>query len=433
MPSVVVVGAQWGDEGKGKVVDLLAAHADLVVRFHGGNNAGHTVVIKDETFILHLVPAGVLHPGKCSVIGNGSVVDPEVLVTEVGELKRRGYLQNDAELVVSELAHVIMPYHRRIDQAREARKGKKKIGTTGRGIGPAYEDKAARIGIRMGDLLDGPSLKAKIHDVLEEKNPFLERVLGAEGFRFEELYDATLRLGEKVAPYVRDTSTLVDEAARAGKNLLFEGAQGVLLDLDHGTYPYVTSSNTVAGNAAVGAGVAPGSLDAIIGITKAYATRVGEGPFLTELHDEVGNRLREEGKEFGATTGRPRRCGWLDGVALRYSARISGLTGLAITKLDILRGLDSIRVCSNYALEGKPVASFPPRIETLSRCVPVYEEWPGWNDSIRKIRSRSELPRNVDRYVRRIEELAGVPALLLSLGAERDQTILLENPFRRPA
>jgi adenylosuccinate synthase len=427
MSNVVIVGAQWGDEGKGKVVDLFTSWADVVVRYQGGANAGHTLVVGGVKTVLHLVPSGVLHPGKKCIIGNGVVVDPEALMDEIDVLKSRGLLSDPTQLVVSENAHVILPYHKRIDAGREK---KEAIGTTGRGIGPCYEDKVARRGIRVRDLGRPDALKERLAQRLDEANAQIE-ALGGQKLELQPLFEWAIQLGERMQPYVGDASeTLSHEVAR-GRAVLFEGAQGTLLDIDHGTYPYVTSSNTVAGNAVVGAGIGPTAIDDVIGITKAYTTRVGNGPLPTELNDAVGEKLRTVGAEYGATTGRPRRCGWLDALVLRYAARVNGLSGLAITKLDVLTGFDTIRVAIAYRLpNGKTVSEFPSDPELLVEAEPVYEELPGWKEPLGDLREWRELPANAQRYVERVEQLVGVETIAVSVGAERAQTIVRKNPFR---
>ena len=427
MSNVVIVGAQWGDEGKGKVVDLFTSWADVVVRYQGGANAGHTLVVGGVKTVLHLVPSGVLHPGKKCIIGNGVVVDPEALMEEIDLLRSRGLLSDPTQLVVSENAHVILPYHKRIDAGREKQKA---IGTTGRGIGPCYEDKVARRGIRIRDALKASALRDKLENRVREANAQIE-ALGGEKLELAPLLDWALQLGQRMQPYVGDASeTLSHEVAR-GRAVLFEGAQGTLLDIDHGTYPYVTSSNTVAGNAAVGAGLGPTAIHSVVGITKAYTTRVGNGPLPTELNDATGEKLRTVGAEFGATTGRPRRCGWLDALVLRYAARVNGLSGLAITKLDVLTGFDTILIAVAYKLpNGKTVSEFPSDPELLAEAQPVYEELPGWKEPLGDLREYSELPANAQRYVERVEQLVGVESIAVSVGAERAQTIVRKNPFR---
>ncbi|MBS2022903.1 MAG: adenylosuccinate synthase [Deltaproteobacteria bacterium] len=430
MSNVVIVGAQWGDEGKGKVVDLFTSWADVVVRYQGGANAGHTLVVGGVKTVLHLVPSGILHPGKRCYIGNGVVVDPEALCEEIDLLKGKNLMQDPAQLVVSENAHVILPYHKRIDAGREARSGAAKIGTTGRGIGPAYEDKVARRGIRMRDLLQPKVLRDKLTARLDEANAQIAS-LGGEKVELEAVLSRALELGEKIAAHVGDCSERLAHEIERGRAVLFEGAQGTLLDIDHGTYPYVTSSNTVAGNAAVGAGVGPTVIHSVVGISKAYTTRVGNGPLPTELTDALGERLRTVGAEFGATTGRPRRCGWLDALVLKYAARVNGMNGLVLTKLDVLTGLDEVKIAVSYKLpNGKTVTSFPSDPEQLGEAQPVYETLPGWKEPLGDLREWSELPASTRRYVERVEQLVGVEVIAVSVGAERQQTIVRKNPFR---
>jgi adenylosuccinate synthase len=425
MSAVVVVGVQWGDEGKGKIVDLLARDADIVVRFQGGNNAGHTLVVEGERTILHLIPSGVLNPGKICVIANGVVLDPEVLVTELAELRRRGYLTDDACLKISDEAHLIMPYHKAIDLARERLRGKGKVGTTGRGIGPTYEDKIARSGIRVVDLLDEEVFREKLAYHLEEKNIYLRAILGEPALDFASVHDAYRRHADVLRRYVTDTALYLHQAIDAGRSILFEGAQGTMLDVDHGTYPYVTSSNTVSGAVCAGVGVGPGIFKAVIGICKAYTTRVGNGPFPTELHGELGERLRESGVEFGATTGRPRRCGWFDAVLVRQAARLNGLTGIALTKLDVLTGLAPLRVCTGYRADGERFERVPASTRLLERVEPEYEDLPGWTEPLGKARRLQDLPANARRYVERLQELTGTPFSMISVGAGREDTIVL--------
>jgi adenylosuccinate synthase len=432
MANVVVIGTQWGDEGKGKIVDLLTAHADTVVRFQGGNNAGHTLVVKGQKSIFHLIPSGILYPQKRCLIGNGVVVDLEVLLQEMQELSERGISVGPDRLGLSERAHLIMPYHTAIDMAREQAKGGSKIGTTGRGIGPCYEDKVARVGIRALDLTEPDVLEEKIIQNLKEKNFYLASFLGAEPLEPQPIVERYRFLSNEFSPFLVDVSAELDEAKRENGNILFEGAQGTHLDVDHGTYPFVTSSNPVAATACVGAGIGPKALDSIVGIVKAYTTRVGRGPFVSELDDETGNYLQERGQEFGATTGRPRRCGWLDMVVLRYSARVNGLTHLAITKLDVLTGLDSIRLCIAYEHQDKRLESVPAKLSTLSTCRPIYEEMDGWKEDISEARSLKELPKNARDYVKRIEALMGVPVSIVSVGPGREETIVRQNPFVNP-
>ncbi|HEX7624533.1 MAG TPA: adenylosuccinate synthase [Anaeromyxobacteraceae bacterium] len=432
MPNVVVIGAQWGDEGKGKVVDLLTQHADVVVRFQGGNNAGHTLVIDGKKTVLHLIPSGILHPGKSCVIGNGVVVDPEVLAHEIDALKARGFLQDDDQLVLSLDAHVIMPWHKAIDIAREQRMGEGKIGTTGRGIGPTYEDKVARRGLRIRDLLDEERLARKVKERLPAAREELARLGGKLDADEASLVKTYAALGQKLAPYARDASLWLYRAIQAGKSLLFEGAQGTLLDVDHGTYPFVTSSNTVAGNAATGSGVGPTAIDRVIGITKAYSTRVGGGPYPSELKDETGEKLRQLGGEFGATTGRPRRTGWADALALRYAVRVNGLDGIAVTKLDVLTGFPEIKIAVGYRCGTRSFEEMPSDLETLERCEAVYESLPGWTEKLDGARRWDDLPGNARSYVERMAKLAGVKVVAVSVGADRGETIMLENPFTVP-
>ena len=427
MSNVVIVGAQWGDEGKGKIVDLFTSWADVVVRYQGGANAGHTLVVGGVKTVLHLVPSGILHPGKKCFVGNGVVVDPEALMEEIDLLKSRGLLADPHQLIVSENAHVILPYHKAIDAGREK---KDAIGTTGRGIGPCYEDKVARRGLRVRDLQKPAQLREKLTRRLDEANGQIS-ALGGERLELEPMLKRALELGERMLPYVGDCSEKLAHEVERGRAVLFEGAQGTLLDIDHGTYPYVTSSNTVAGNAAVGAGLGPTSIHSVIGITKAYTTRVGNGPLPTELNDATGERLRTIGAEFGATTGRPRRCGWLDALVLRYAARVNGLSGLALTKLDVLTGLEKLSIAVAYKLaNGKTVNEFPSDPDLLNESQPVYEELPGWKEPLGDLREYAELPANARRYVERVEQLVGVESIAVSVGAERGQTIVRKNPFR---
>ncbi len=430
MSNVAIIGTQWGDEGKGKVVDLYAEDADVIARFQGGNNAGHTLVVKGEQTILHLIPSGILHDGKICIIGNGVVVDPKVLIEEIDRLKNRGLLPANTRLFVSEKAQVIMPYHRRIDVARESHGLGKKIGTTGKGIGPAYEDKIARVGIRMCDLLDEEVFREKLNRNIEEKNFYLTKLFREEPLNGEEIFNEYRSYAEQIRPYVADTSLILNDVIRKGGKILFEGAQGSHLDIDHGTFPYVTSSNTVAGNAACGTGVGPSVITTVVGICKAYTTRVGEGPFVTELTCEIGDSIREIGHEYGATTGRKRRCGWLDMVLVRQSVRLSGITGIALTKLDVLTGLEKLKICIGYETpQGKFTESVPSNPRLLAQCRPVYEEMDGWKEDITKARDIGELPQTTRRYVERLEALAGVKLVLVSVGAGREETIILKNPF----
>ena len=428
MANVVIVGTQWGDEGKGKIVDLLAEHADVVVRFQGGNNAGHTMVVGGEQLITHLIPSGILQQKVC-VIGNGVVVDPAVLLEELDHLASRNVDISPDLLKISERAHLIMPYHKQIDLAREQLKGHKKIGTTGRGIGPAYEDKATRRGIRFIDLLDPQEFRERVNTILDEKNFYLKNYLSAKPLDGARIIDQYQAYGERLAPYVTDISIILERAIKNERQILFEGAQGTHLDIDHGTYPFVTSSNTIAGSACCGAGVGPAAITHVIGIVKAYTTRVGKGPFPAELFDKVGERLQEKGAEFGATTGRPRRCGWIDTVILKNSVRLNGLTSLAVTKLDVLGGLETLKICTAYEHRGQILDDFPASLKVLADCKPVYETLPGWSEDISTVKEMKELPANVKNYLSRLEELTQTPIDLISVGAERTQTIVKKNPF----
>ncbi len=429
MSNVAIIGAQWGDEGKGKIVDLFTQDADIIVRFQGGNNAGHTLVVDGEKTILHLVPSGALHADKLCVIGNGVVVDPGILIEEIDALKRRGHFQDDSRLRISEQAHVIMPYHKLIDQARERLRGEGMIGTTGRGIGPAYEDKIARVGIRFIDLLEEDTFRDKLRHNIEEKNFYLKAILKEKALHFDEIHDSYGQYRERLKGYVTNTGLLLDQEIRAGKRVLFEGAQGTLLDVDHGTYPYVTSSSTITGGACSGSGVGPQHIQQIIGISKAYTTRVGSGPFPTELDGPEGETLRREGAEFGATTGRSRRCGWFDAVGVRHAVRMNGLTGLALTKLDVLSSFKKIPICTAYRYEGKTISEFPASSKVMQGAQPVYENMNGWDAPLDDVRKFSDLPANAQTYVRRIKEVIGTEIILVSLGPGREQTILLKNPF----
>jgi adenylosuccinate synthase len=428
--NIVVVGTQWGDEGKGKIVDLLAEYADNVVRFQGGNNAGHTMVVKGKQFISHLVPSGILQNKTC-FIGNGMVVDPAVLIEEIEYLNACGVAVTPENLRISERAHVIMPYHKRIDNARERLKGDKKIGTTGRGIGPCYEDKATRRGIRFAELMNGELFRERLIPILDEKNFYLEHYLKDEPLSFETILGTYEGFGRKLAPFITNISVELSRSMAAGAQVLFEGAQGTHLDIDHGTYPFVTSSNTVAGNACGGAGVGPRVITGVLGVAKAYTTRVGEGPFPTELFDETGDQLQQRGAEFGATTGRKRRCGWLDTVIVRNAARLNSLSGLAITKLDVLGGQEHIKVCNAYRHKGRVLDEFPTSLKILAECEPVYEILPGWSEDIRGVRRFDDLPPNARDYLKRIEALTGVSIEIVSVGPGRDETVILKNPFAR--
>src|SRR5258708_1710414 len=429
MANVAIIGAQWGDEGKGKVVDLFTREADIIVRFQGGNNAGHTLVVDGKKTVLHLVPSGALHADKLCVIGNGVVVDPAVLIAEIDALKAQGHLQNDAQLRISEQAHVIMPFHKAIDLARERLRGKGKIGTTGRGIAPAYEDKVARIGIRFVDLLEEDTFQDKLQRNIEEKNFYLKAILKEKTLQFDEIHESYAGYREKLKDYVTNTGLLLDQEMRAGKRVIFEGAQGTVLDVDHGTYPYVTSSSTITGGACSGSGIGPQNIQQVIGISKAYTTRVGSGPFPTEIDGPEGETLQREGGEFGATTGRSRRCGWFDAVGVRHAVRMNGITGIALTKLDILTGFKKIPICTAYRYDGKLVHDFPASLKVMQNAQPVYEQMEGWDKPLDIVRKFSDLPAQAKNYVRRLEEIIASEIILVSVGPGREQTILLKNPF----
>lgn len=427
--NVVVIGTQWGDEGKGKIVDWLAESAQGVVRFQGGHNAGHTLWINGKKTVLRLIPSGIMHPGVTCYIGNGVVLSPQALLTEIGELEAAG-LDVRSRLKISEACTLILPYHVAVDQAREARKGEGKIGTTGRGIGPAYEDKVARRALRVQDLFDEALFSAKLEEVLDYHNFVLTQYLGAEAVDFTKVRDEALAFAPVIKPMVSDVSNRLFEVQQAGGNLLFEGAQGALLDVDHGTYPFVTSSNCVAGAASAGAGVGPQSLSYVLGITKAYATRVGSGPFPTELDDDVGAHLARVGKEFGAVTGRPRRCGWFDGAALKRSVRLNGITGLCITKLDVLDGIEEIKIGVGYNVDGQFHDVLPYGAAAVAKTEPIFETLPGWTDSTVGIQSFAALPVNAQRYLERMAEVCGVPIAMISTGPDRNETILMRHPFK---
>jgi adenylosuccinate synthase len=428
MSTVVIVGTQWGDEGKGKVVDVLTEKADIVARYQGGNNAGHTVVIKNEKYILHLIPSGVLHKGKKCIIGNGVVIDPAALIEEMDGLEKKGIKVNK-NLLISKNAHVIMPYHTAIERENEKRKGNNKIGTTGRGIGPCYTDKIARNGIRMMDLLNPEILKEKIAANLATVNFLLENMYKTGPLNAIAIYKQYMKYAERLAGHIADTDIFINKEINAGKKVLFEGAQGTLLDIDHGTYPFVTSSNTIAGGACTGLGVGPTKIKKVLGIVKAYTTRVGEGPFPTELKDEFGEALRQKGGEFGATTGRPRRCGWLDILILKHAIRVNGLTGLAITKLDILDGIEKLKICVGYKYKGKKYDEFPKEIDVLANCAPVYVEVDGWKESTLGIKDYDRLPANAKKYIKTIEKMLGVKVQIISTGQKRDEIIMLKEQF----
>ncbi|MFC3932350.1 adenylosuccinate synthase [Streptococcus dentapri] len=425
MTSVVVVGTQWGDEGKGKITDFLSQDAEVVARYQGGDNAGHTIVIDGKKFKLHLIPSGIFFSDKLSVIGNGVVINPKSLVEELDYLHKKGI--NTDNLRISDRAHVILPYHIKLDQLQEAAKGDNKIGTTNKGIGPAYMDKAARVGIRIADLLDKDIFEERLKTNLADKNRLFNKMYECEEIAFEDIFQEYYDYGQLIKRYVTDTSVILNDALDKGKRVLFEGAQGVMLDIDQGTYPFVTSSNPVAGGVTIGSGVGPSKINKVVGVCKAYTSRVGDGPFPTELFDQVGDRIREIGHEYGTTTGRPRRVGWFDSVVMRHSRRVSGITNLSLNSIDVLSGLDRVKICVAYNLDGQRIDHYPASLEQLKRCQPIYEELPGWSEDITDCRSLDELPENARNYVRRVGELVGVRISTFSVGPDRDQTNILES------
>jgi len=426
MPNIVVVGTQWGDEGKGKVVDVLTPHVNVVVRYQGGDNAGHTVVVGREKYVLHSIPSGILHTGRRCVIGCGVVINPAALIEEMETLVRRG-ITLDGNLFISKNAHLIMPYHPALDRASEAKLGARRIGTTGKGVGPAYVDKAARVGIRMADLLDERLFRDKLEVNIAQKNRILSEIYDAQTFTVEGILNPYLRYAGWLAPYITDTPLLLSKWIDAGYSVLFEGAQGTMLDLDHGTYPYITSSSTTSGGAATGTGVPPTRIHGVLGVAKAYTTRVGGGPFPTEMQGEIGQAIRERGDEYGATTGRPRRCGWFDAMVLRYAVRINGLDTVAITKLDVLDQCETVKVCTGYRYRGDLLTDFPEEETVLKHAEPVYEELSGWMAPTSHAKHEGELPAKARRYLERLEELIGVPFCLISTGAVRDETIVCDD------
>lgn len=427
MSSVVVVGAQWGDEGKGKITDYLSENAEVVSRYQGGDNAGHTIVLDGKKFKLQLMPSGIFYNNKICVIGNGMVVNPKSLCRELDYLKENGvHIEN---LRISNRAHLVLPYHLKLDALDEKRKGDSKIGTTQKGIGPAYMDKAARIGIRMADLLEPETFRKKLEKNLADKNRLLERMYDAEGFDVDDIYDEYIAYGERIRDLVCDTSVVLNDALDAGKRVLFEGAQGCMLDIDQGTYPFVTSSNPVAGGVTIGAGVGPTKINHVVGAAKSYTTRVGDGPFPTELKDAIGDRIREVGHEYGTVTGRPRRVGWFDSVVVRHARRVSGLTDLSLNCVDVLTGLETVKICKAYKYKGQLIEEFPASLNILAECEAVYEELPGWNEDITKARSLSDLPKNARHYIERVSQLTGVPLSLFSVGPDRTQTIEVRGVF----
>ncbi|WP_040214724.1 adenylosuccinate synthase [Clostridium polynesiense] len=423
MTTFIVLGAQWGDEGKGKMTDYLAEEAEVIVRYQGGNNAGHTVEVENRQYKLHLIPSGILYDHKLNVIGNGVVVDPEALFSEIDYLENLGVKVTPEKLAVSDRAHVIMPYHKTLDKLKEKARGKNEIGTTGKGIGPCYTDKFERSGIRICDLMNKDVFEEKLKENLSLKNKYITQVLGGEALNFKEVFDVYMEYSERLKPYVKDTSVLIYEKIKDNSSVLFEGAQGMLLDIDYGTYPYVTSSNTTAGGVSSGTGIGPSMISRAIGIAKAYTTRVGKGPFPTELEDATGDWIRERGHEYGVTTGRSRRCGWLDLVILKTTARVSGLTSFAVTKMDTLAGLEKLKVCIGYKFKDKIIDYFPASLEDLAECQPIYEEFEGWGEEITQAESYEGLPQNAKKYLKRIEEFTGTKVSVISVGPKRNQTI----------
>ncbi len=425
MSSVVVVGTQWGDEGKGKITDFLSEHAEVIARYQGGNNAGHTIKFDGETYKLHLIPSGIFYKDKIAVIGNGMVVDPKALVTELKYLHDRNVSTDN--LRISNRAHVILPYHIKLDEVEEERRGANKIGTTKKGIGPAYMDKAARIGIRIADLLDREVFEEKLARVLEEKNRLLERFYETEGFKIEDILNEYYEYGQQVKQYVCDTSVVLNDSLDEGRRVLFEGAQGVMLDIDQGTYPFVTSSNPVAGGVTIGSGVGPTKINHVVGVSKAYTTRVGDGPFPTELNNDIGNQIREVGREYGTTTGRPRRVGWFDSVVVRHARRVSGITDLSLNSIDVLTGIETLKICVAYRHNGQLIDVYPANLNMLAQCEPVYEELPGWTEDITGVKSLHELPENARHYLERISQLTGIPLSIFSVGPDRSQTNVVRS------
>ncbi|MCF1674911.1 adenylosuccinate synthase [Tetragenococcus halophilus] len=425
MSSVVVVGTQWGDEGKGKITDFLSENAEVIARYQGGDNAGHTIKFDDVTYKLHLIPSGIFYKEKTSVIGNGVVVNPKSLVEELNYLKEHGV--STENLRISDRAHVILPYHIKLDQLQEDAKGADKIGTTIKGIGPAYMDKAARVGIRVADLLDKDIFSERLKINLADKNRQFEKMYDDHAMAFEDIFEEFYEYGQQIKQYVTDTSVILNDALDRGRRVLFEGAQGVMLDLDQGTYPFVTSSNPVAGGVTIGSGVGPSKIDKVVGVCKAYTSRVGDGPFPTELFDEVGDQIRKVGHEYGTTTGRPRRVGWFDSVVMRHSRRVSGITNLSLNCVDVLSGLDTVKICTAYELDGKLIYHYPASLKELNRCKPVYEELPGWSEDVTNCKTLEELPENARNYLRRISELVGIRISTFSVGPDRNQTNILES------
>ncbi len=429
MSSVVVVGTQWGDEGKGKITDFLSENAEVVARYQGGDNAGHTIKFNGETYKLRLIPSGIFNKEKICVIGNGMVVNPKSLVEELAGLNKRGITTDN--LRISNRAHVILPYHLKLDEVEEASKGSNKIGTTKKGIGPAYMDKAARVGIRMADLLDREVFEEKLERSLKEKNRLFERIYETTGFTKEEILDEYYEYGQQIKKYVCDTSVILNDALDEGRRVLFEGAQGVMLDIDQGTYPFVTSSNPVAGGVTIGSGVGPTKISHVVGVCKAYTSRVGDGPFPTELLNEIGDRIREVGREYGTVTGRPRRIGWFDSVVVRHARRVSGITDLSLNSVDVLTGLETVKICTAYRYDGQVINEYPANLNILKKCEPVYEELPGWTEDITACKSLDQLPENARHYIERISQLTGIPLSTFSVGPAREQTNIVSNPWRQ--
>lgn len=429
LSSVVVVGTQWGDEGKGKITDFLSENAEVIARYQGGNNAGHTIRFDGVTYKLHLIPSGIFYKDKTCVIGNGMVVDPKALVKELAYLHERNVSTDN--LRISNRAHVILPYHLKLDEVEEESKGANKIGTTKKGIGPAYMDKAARIGIRIADLLDREAFEEKLIRNLVEKNRLFERIYETTGFKLEDILDEYYEYGQQIKHYVVDTSVVLNDALDEGRRVLFEGAQGVMLDIDQGTYPFVTSSNPVAGGVTIGSGVGPTKIKHVVGVSKAYTTRVGDGPFPTELDNEIGHQIREVGREYGTTTGRPRRVGWFDSVVVRHARRVSGITDLSLNSIDVLTGIEELKICVAYRYKGEIIEEFPASLKVLSECEPVYEAFPGWTEDITSCKSLDELPENARHYLERISQLTGIPLSIFSVGPDRAQTNVVRSPWRQ--
>ncbi|MFB5663292.1 adenylosuccinate synthase [Alteribacillus sp. HJP-4] len=425
MSSIVIVGTQWGDEGKGKITDYLSENAEVVARYQGGNNAGHTIVFHGKKYKLHLIPSGIFYDNKRCVIGNGMVIDPKALVQELKYLHDHGV--DTSNLRISSRAHVILPYHIKLDIVEEESKGENKIGTTRKGIGPAYMDKAARIGIRISDLLDKDEFKEKLDRNLKEKNRLFEKVYETEGFLIEDILDEYFDYGQFFKDYVCDTSVVLNDAIDQGRRVLFEGAQGVMLDLDQGTYPFVTSSNPIAGGVTIGSGVGPSKIHHVVGVSKAYTTRVGDGPFPTELKNETGDKIREVGNEYGTTTGRPRRVGWFDSVVVRHARRVSGITDLSINSIDVLTGIDTVKICTAYKYRGEIVEEFPASLKVLAECEPIYEELPGWKEDITGVKTLGELPENARHYLERVSQLTNIPLSIFSVGPDRSQTNMVRG------